>query len=164
MKLDIDTAHRLSLDAALGQLTPDVRALWEAYLHEDPELARRAELDRRTVELARQALADQTPAGIPEPPAPLPPFRHGRPVFGAAWAAGLAAALIVGVTLGFYLAPRGGAGPAEVAGPTGPGEPTGGYRTVTPAVGTARARGCGPAAGKRGKRLPDQAGKTAAAA
>ncbi len=104
MKLDSQTAERLSLDAALDQLAPDVRALWEAYVSEHAELAGPAGLDRRTIELARQALgkAESSAAG-----APLTPMIAARR-FGARpalrWSAAVAAGLIVGLTAGLFLA------------------------------------------------------------
>ena len=106
MKLDAETADRLSLDAALGQLAPDAQALWEAYVGEKPELMESAGVDRRTVALARQALVRAASTGTLAPldPMPVPASRRlgARPA--ARWVAALAAGLIVGMTLGVHLA------------------------------------------------------------
>lgn len=114
MKLDAETADRLSLDAALGQLNPDAQALWEAYVREQPELMESAGIDRRTVALARQALVSAASTGTLAPlePMPAPASRRvgARPV--GAWAAALAAGLIVGMTLGLHLAPSPATEPA----------------------------------------------------
>ncbi len=125
MKLDAETADRLSLDAALGQLAPDAQALWEAYVREQPELMESAGIDRRTVALAQQALVSTASTGTLAPlePMPAPASRRlgARPA--AVWAAALAAGLIVGMTLGLHLAhspatePAGEIGRAQRAAP-----------------------------------------------
>jgi len=117
MKLDSETAERLSLDAALGQLAPDVQSLWEAYLSERPELAGPAGLDHRTIALARQALGEAESPRAFVPLAAMKAPRRLKARSALRWSAAVAAGLIVGLTLGLFVAAGPGPRPArQVAG------------------------------------------------
>ena len=121
----------------MGQLAPDVQALWEAYLSERPDLTESSGIDRRTVELARQAFAATAPTGMLSAAVPMtvPTSRRSGPLLGAAWAAALAAGLVLGVTLGLYLAPEPATIPAAgVAGIPRPAPATNGSGAVMPAA------------------------------
>jgi hypothetical protein len=113
MKLDSETAERLSLDAALGQLAPDVRALWEAYLSERPELAGPAGLDRRTVALARQALGEAESPRAFIPLAAMKAPRRLKARSALRWSVAVAAGLVAGLTLGLFVAAGPGPRPAR---------------------------------------------------
>lgn len=115
MTLDAEIAERLSIDAALGHLSPDVQALWQAYVDQRPELARRARLDRDTVSRARQALAADAPAGPTELPnrTVVPLRRRVDPARLARWASAIAAGLVVGLALGQFVVPGPATPPAS---------------------------------------------------
>lgn len=113
MPMNPETLERLLLDRSLGVLSPDAAALLDAYLARDPDAFRRAAALDATVDLARQAMADDAPAGQ------LPPFPAERlqrtAVAFRRWriigrAAALAACIVLGVLIGLSLS--GGDGPA----------------------------------------------------
>jgi anti-sigma factor RsiW len=95
--------NRLIMDRSLGGLAPDAAALLDAYLEREPELSRTAGEIEDTVRLAKQALSAGPSAELPPLKVlPLPDRPAARsPQRRASWPAQLAAALILGVGLGF---------------------------------------------------------------
>jgi hypothetical protein len=95
---------RLLIDRALEALTPDVAALLDAYLEQEPQQAPAAEEFRTAVRLARLA-APPAPA-VPLPPLKLAPMPEARParldLWRAWWPAELAAAFVLGIGLTFW--------------------------------------------------------------
>jgi anti-sigma factor RsiW len=103
MKLDADVLGRLLLDRALGELPPDVEAVLDALLAEDPEARRLAAELSGTVAQARDALTRRAEAQ----PVDLPPLRFGRPAGRphrgpARFATAAAACLLFGLCLGWW--------------------------------------------------------------
>jgi anti-sigma factor RsiW len=105
--MKIEILEPLLLDHALGELSPEVTALLEAYLAQNPEAAARARALNETLALARQAVA---PA--PETPRALDRARLRREQRFARSLAfrtellRLAACLALGLGLGWFLAAR----------------------------------------------------------
>ena len=95
--------NRLLIDRSLGALGPDVTALLEAYLEREPaELEAGVEIEE-SVRLAKRALARAPAVQLPPlklSPLPQEPFAENRRRR-AWWPAELAAALVLGVGLGF---------------------------------------------------------------
>lgn len=106
--MDTETLDRLLMDRALGALSPDVETLVAAYLQHDENAAQRAREFGSAADAARDVLRESATVALPPFPAvrvqALERARHRL-----VWvrnAAGLAAAVVIGVGLGFGLAPR----------------------------------------------------------
>lgn len=104
----------LLLDRTLGELSPEVSELLDAYLQLVPHVGAQAKTFDATVQLARRAVSPPAPA--PVPPIPLhKPMGHWRRE-----ALALAATLCLGALVGWTLAHR--SSPSDVvavaAGPT----------------------------------------------
>lgn len=96
-----DVLERLLMDRALGGLPLDVNALLNAYLERDPAAAAKAAKMDETVDLATRALKPKTQPALPPlkvQPFVLPEARPSRNRM--AWAAGIAAAFVLGAGLG----------------------------------------------------------------
>jgi len=95
--------NRLLIDRSLGALAPDVAALLEAYLEREPADSEAAAEIEEAVRLARKALEGGPAVQLPPlkmlPLPEQPPAEHRRRR--AWWPAELAAALVLGIGLGF---------------------------------------------------------------
>ena len=95
--------NRLLIDRSLGALAPDVAALLEAYLEREPADSEAAAEIEESVRLARKALEGGPAVQLPPlkmlPLPEQPPAEHRRRR--AWWPAELAAALVLGIGLGF---------------------------------------------------------------
>lgn len=118
--MDPQALERLMIDRALGALSPDTESLLGAYLAADPAAARRDAEYRRTAELAKAALRQQSVAGA-VPPLWAPRIQRQQAVRrwkGAAIrVAAMAACLAVGIFAGKGFAPGSGAPPVAPPSP-----------------------------------------------
>jgi hypothetical protein len=95
--------NRLLIDRSLGALAPDVTALLDGYLEREPDHPEVAGEIEESVRLAKLAL--RSGPAIQLPPLKLLPLRERPPAESrprrAWWPAELAAALVLGIGLGF---------------------------------------------------------------
>ena len=95
--------NRLLIDRSLGALAPDVTALLDGYLEREPDHSEVAGEIEESVRLAKLAL--RSGPAIQLPPLKLLPLRERPPAESrprrAWWPAELAAALVLGIGLGF---------------------------------------------------------------
>ena len=109
-----ETLDALLIDRALGALSPDTEALLDAYLEHDPDTTIRMEQTLDSVNLARMALQDETPAPLPVFNAPRL-VRRRRQIRYTLQAAGMAATLMIGLTLGINFPDTSGTVPPQLA-------------------------------------------------
>ncbi len=103
--MDAETLERLLMDRALGALGPDVEALLDEHLAQDPEGCQRAAEFAGATSAARQALGAGVPLRLPEFPA-LRLATLERTRRRLAWVrntGAVAATLVVGIWLGGLL-------------------------------------------------------------
>lgn len=111
--MDAETLQRLMIDASLGALDADARALLRAYLEREPAAAARAAALEATAELARRVMTDGraadgqvTDAVVVLPPFPASALRRAQRNRGlirfARRATAMAACLLLGLGIGAF--------------------------------------------------------------
>jgi hypothetical protein len=132
--MERDSIERLAMDVALGELSEDATALFEAYLATHPQAEQWARQMQQTCATAQTAIAAKTRVLYGENLAAGRPFRRIRQISGPAlgrWAAVVVLALLVGAVAGRWSGRRGLQPGASVRTAVVRAEPTaGGWRQL----------------------------------